>query len=131
MEKRTIRLIISMVLCLIPAGIAFGAYPDLEIGKKLAYAVCFYLAFLLPFSSIVRLADSDYRSNASTKDKIDRWMEIIVFPICFFVFLSCFRKGLGTGPVGTVWVSLAASLTVTGIVGGIIKFIVRAIEDAD
>ena len=63
------------------------------------------LLFLLPLSSIVRLADEDYRLNASTSDIIERWMEIVVFSIAFIVVLDYFSKNsdlLGTGPLGII-----------------------------
>ena len=90
MERRLMKLVVVMILCLIPAAIAYGAHPELEIWKKVAYAVCFYFVFLLPLSSIVRLADEDYRLNASRSNIIERWMDIVVFPIFFIVALGYF-----------------------------------------
>ena len=128
MERRLMKLVVVMILCLIPAAIAYGAHPELEIWKKVAYAVCFYFVFLLPLSSVVRLADEDYRLNASRSNIIERWMDIVVFPIVFIVALGYFSDNsdlLDAGPLGIMWTSFIAAITIAGIVGVVIKLFVK------
>ena len=89
---------------------------------------CMLLLFLPPLSSIVRLADEDYRSNASTSDIIERWMDIVIFPIAFIVARNYFSDNsdlLGAGPLGIIWTSFIAAITIAGIVGVIIKIFVK------
>lgn len=117
-----------MILCLIPAAMAYGMHPEFEIWEKVAFAICSYFIFLLPLSSIVRLADEDYRSNASTSDIIERWMDIVIFPIAFIVARNYFSDNsdlLGAGPLGIIWTSFIAAITIAGIVGVIIKIFVK------
>jgi hypothetical protein len=128
MERRLIKLVVVMVLCLFPAAMAYEAYPEYEIWRKVAFAVCFYFVCLLPLRSIVRLADEDYRLGASTSDIIERWMDIVVFPIAFIVIRNYFSNNsnlLGAGPLGIIWVSFIAAITIAGLVGVIIKFFVK------
>lgn len=129
MEKRLIRLVVIMILCLVPACIAFESYPSLEFSKKIAFAVLVYLACLIPLSSIIRLADSDYRLNASTSVLINRWMDIIVFPLSLIIIDNIFslhseEVGIGSS-IGIFFVSFMMALTISGLLGIIIKYFVK------
>ena len=110
-------IIIEIAAFAISAVIAFLSYSWGDVANRVGYAIAIGLVFCLPIGAIAKGADSEFRKNATTIEKINLLLMIVAFPILYIVISDTYSHMKNyPGKTMIAWCSFIFGIGITYII---------------
>ncbi len=125
MKKETV---IQILAFIIPALIAFLSFKYSDTFFRIASCIPYGLVYCLVVSSILRGTSEEYRTNATTSEKVGLLVSIVLLPISFYYMIHVYKsagKFMGEERAGSVWASFIIAVLICVALVYAIKFVIK------